>query len=87
MKLSKYIKSLQDILDAHGDIHCIRYEGNRLDNLSQHPVMRKTLAYNNGYNLIFPHYNNGYNLIFPHQEEYHELGDSIRFDLVKTCLC
>lgn len=76
MKLSEYIKSLQGILDAHGDIHCIRYVGNITHNLKQNPVMRKTLAYNNGYDLIFPH-----------QEEYYELGDSIRFDLVKTCLC
>lgn len=75
MKLSEYIRDLQNILDAHGDIHCIHYVGNTTRNVTQSPVMRKALAYNNGYNLIFPH-----------QEKYCELGDSIRFDLVKTCL-
>lgn len=77
MKLSEYIKDLQNILDAHGDIHCIHYVGNTTRNVTQSPVMRTALAYNNGYNLIFPH-----------EEQYHEYepDDGIRFDLVKTCL-
>ena len=77
MKLSEYIKHLQNIIDAHGDIHCIHYVGNITRNVTRSPTMVKALAYNNGDNLIFPH-----------EEQYHEYEpeDGIRFDLVKTCL-
>ena len=57
MKLSEYIKSLQDILDSCGDLPCIYSsddEGNEYRDVWEPPTMQHVMVYDNGFDLIHP---------------------------------
>jgi len=57
MKLSEYIKHLQDILDTCGDLPCIYSsddEGNEYRDVWEPPTMQHVMVYDNGFDLIHP---------------------------------